>query len=151
MTINEIIAKVDELEPNQYSYETKMGWLSTLDGELYEEVVKTHVPENLECDPRERLWRGNPLNQDIPERVWRPVWPEFVPYTDGDDELLAGPPYGAPMYEAYLKSKIAAENAEIGKYNAQIILFNSAQLSFINWYNRNHMPLQPAHGNRILF
>ena len=42
MTIESIIAKADDLSPNQYSLEQKIGWLSTLDGKIYDEVILTH-------------------------------------------------------------------------------------------------------------
>ena len=42
MTCAEIIARVDELEPNQYGTEQKMQWLSNLDDELLDECILTH-------------------------------------------------------------------------------------------------------------
>ena len=42
MTVWEAIAKVDDLKPNQYDTNTKIGWLSKLDGQIYVEVISTH-------------------------------------------------------------------------------------------------------------
>ena len=43
MTAGEAIHRVDELEPNQFSDAQKLRWLSNHDGQIYEELVKTHA------------------------------------------------------------------------------------------------------------
>ena len=42
MQIDEIIARVDSLEPNQYDKETKLSWISQLDGKIFAEIILTH-------------------------------------------------------------------------------------------------------------
>ena len=42
MQIDEIIARVDSLEPNQYEKETKLSWISQLDGKIFAEIILTH-------------------------------------------------------------------------------------------------------------
>lgn len=180
-TVSDIIAKVDALEPNQYDTPTKIAWLSNLDGQIYEEVIKTHFPDLPPLRRRPRFW-GNPLGQkhigpfescppeepELPEdeeneeepgeederscehshrrrRRWR--WPYFR----GDEELLAGSPYGEDMYCFYLQAMIADQNSETAKYNRQIALYNNAYQKFAAWYNRTHMPKGAFGGNRYRY
>ena len=42
MKAMEVIERVDLLEPNDYSPEQKLHWLSTLDGKAFRELVETH-------------------------------------------------------------------------------------------------------------
>ena len=42
MTIGDVINRVDELAPNQYSEEQKIRWLTGLDGKIFEEIIRTH-------------------------------------------------------------------------------------------------------------
>ena len=45
MKAMDIIDRVDLLEPNQYSPEQTLHWLSTLDGKLCEELVRPRHPD----------------------------------------------------------------------------------------------------------
>ena len=45
MKAMDIIDRVDLMEPNQYSPEQKLHWLSTLDGKLFNELVRPRHPE----------------------------------------------------------------------------------------------------------
>lgn len=148
MTANQIIAKVDELEPNQYSTELKLSWLSQLDGQIFEELILTHLPEH---HHHRHHWKGNPLDQELPPHWCPNDRREFVPYETGDEELIAQAPYGERMYIPYLQGMIAAENSEVGKYNVEITRYNSAYLAFANWVNRHYMPSQPRGGSRFRF
>ena len=42
MTIIEAINRIDTLKPNTYSQETKVYWLSKLDGIIFDKIIKTH-------------------------------------------------------------------------------------------------------------
>lgn len=136
MRADEIIARVDALEPNQYDVPTKLAWLSDLDGKLFAEVILTHedIPAGL-------------LRRAITDgATGQPVLP---PYTAGSEETIAGPPYGMDLYSYYLMAMIALQNAEASKYNARMISYNAAYQDWANWYNRTHMPLRA--GKRFLF
>ena len=165
MTAGEIIAKTDELEPNQYSTELKLGWLSNLDGKIYEAVIKTHEPERVHHrpwpNPLEREHRTKiPIHhmvvakphekpeeeEERPDADKRPV--PIWPYTEPKARLIIPEPYAEDIYCHYLQAKIASENAETVKYNQQITLFNSAYDEWVNLYNRTHMPKQARGGNR---
>ena len=54
--------------------------------------------------------------------------------------LLAPPPYDQ-MYISWLESRINYANAEYGRYNNAIAIFQSEYEAYRNWYNRNHLPI----------
>ena len=122
MKVMDIIDRVDMMEPNQYSPEQKLHWLSTLDGKLYEETFRPRHPDMEK--PR--------------------------PYETGQEELLVGAPYGEDIYYNYLQAMIAAENAETQRYNRRMTMFNSVLTEFLNWYNRVNAPLS-REGSKFIF
>ena len=124
MTAGKIIAEVDALEPNQYTEEQKLEWLSDIDGKLFEEVISTHRD---------------------------PVITKFQPHDSLESELLIPFPYGRDVYVHHLQAKIASENAEDRKYNQQTILTAAAYQSYTDMYNRTHLPIRPVGGNRFRF
>ena len=124
MQIDEIIARVDSLEPNQYDKETKLSWISQLDGKIFAEIILTH-------DDTGRMM--------------------YLPYESGDEEPIAGPPYGEDMYCYYLEAMIAQHNMETSKYNQKMLAYNNAYTEFSNWYNRTHRPCTAKGGNRFKF
>ena len=109
----DMIERVDLLEPNDYSPEQKLHWLSSLDGKVFRELIETH--EDAQTDTL-------------------PV------YVNGDEELLVGAPYGEDLYYYYLQAMIAAENSETQRYNKRMTLFNSTYTAFAAWYTRTHRP-----------
>jgi len=116
MTGNEIISLVDTKEPNAYSKDEKIRWLSNLDGKIFEEVIRQY-------------------------REFDPETDTFTPYEDGTEDLLVGAPWGEEMYTHYLIAKIAAGNAEVSRYNQQIAMYNACYGQWWAHYNRTHMPL----------
>ena len=116
MTINEAIAKVDALKPNTYENETKIAWLSELDGIIYEECIRTHEGD-----------------EDI-------ALPEYDA-ADMDTELIVQGPY-SDIYVKYMAAQIDYNNAEFGRYGNSVKMFNSRLDEFYSWYTRTHMPKQ---------
>ena len=114
MTIQEVIAIVDDLTPNQYSTEQKIRWLSTLDGKIFHEVIRTHLGGG--------------------------VW--FQGHETDDEDLLVEAPYAEDIYTRYLQARIAAENNEIAKYDQYQTFFNNAYAEYTAWYNSTHKPLK---------
>lgn len=117
MKVQEAIAKADRLRPNQYSDMEKLEWLSQLDGQVFDEVI--------------RKAEGN----------------EELTFEGYDEEsmnetLLIDDRY-AKAYIDYLMAQIDFYNREIGMYNNEITLFSSIYQDYKNWYIRNHMPVQP--------
>ncbi len=115
MTIQEALTAIDNRSPNAYGITDKLAWLSSLDGQIRAEIIDTH--------------EGGP-NTD------------FAPYTIDDKNflLLAPPPYDQ-MYISWLESRINYANAEYGRYNNAIAIFQGEYEDYRNWYNRNHMPI----------
>lgn len=124
MTVWEAIAKVDDLKPNQYDTNTKIGWLSKLDGQIYVEVISTHEDKQAES------FSGNY-------------------FSDQNVQLLVPHPFDEDLYVYFLQAQIDKENGETAKYNQSITLYNNAFLQYQSWYNRTHMPA--AVGQRFLF
>lgn len=122
MKAMDIIDRVDLMEPNQYSPEQKLHWLSTLDGKLFEEAFRPRHPE----------------------------MPAPAVYGTGQEELLVKPPYGEDIYYNYLQAMIAAENSETQRYNRRMTMFNSVLAEFLNWYNRTEAPVS-REGTQFIF
>lgn len=118
MNIKECIDKVDNLKPNQYSIEDKVGWLSFLDGIIIEEVLKTHEG----YDSRYDLFSGY-----SPDKL--------------TEKLIADAPYDE-LYVAYLKMKIDEENGETARYNNSAAMYNAYYTMFKKHYNKTHLPKQ---------
>ena len=115
MTANDILSSVDLKEPNSYTREEKLSWLSALDGKVLQEVLLTHEGYN---------GTGG-----------------LAPYSGGDEELLIPFPYGEGIYTHYLIAMIAASNAEAARYNQQIAMYNACYSQWWNRYNAEHRPL----------
>lgn len=128
MTIIEAINQVDKLKPNTHSQETKIQWLSALDGKIKRSIIDTHE-------------RGECLSMGF----WFDGYNENTPL---DMELIAPAPYDE-MYRHYLSAKIDEVNGEFERYNASITLFNAEYEAFENDYNRTHLP--KSAGNRFLW
>ena len=126
MTISDILTNIDAIEPNQYTQAQKLAWINQLDGQIFDELVLTHVHDD-----------------DA----------EWEKYTEDDltVEPLVPEPYCQEVYEYYLKSQIAAANHETVKYNTAMVLFNAAYSRYCALYNRNNLPLPPAPKNRLYF
>lgn len=119
MTIQEAFEEVQRMEPNTYTIEDMIGWLSQLDRKIWREVFLTH----------EGIEKGTEFDG-------------YSPATDPTTELLVKDPDAEDVYINYLKAMVNKNNMEIGKYNQNITAFNDAYNIFSNWYTRTHMPLQ---------
>ena len=124
MTIIEAINKIDSLKYNTYSQEDKVDWLSRLDWMVKRQIVDTHEG-----------------GQTV-----------FFTGYDADTDLHTVLLIPAPFDEIYLRwleAQIDYTNGEMDKYNASIIMYNTAYEAFENYYNRNHMPVKK--GKRFIF
>lgn len=117
MTIIEAINLIDASKPNTYGQMEKIRWLSNLDWTIKREVIDTHEGgKSIEF---------NGYTEDTPH----------------DTQLLVPAPYDE-LYVRWLEAQIDYANGEFNKYNASMSMHNTYMTSFINYYNRNHMPLQ---------
>ena len=120
MTVNEAIARCDEMTGDNYGREAKLRWLSDVESMLYEEIICTHAGA--------------------------PEWGDWTPFgeDDGERELLAKDPYGE-LYVFYLMMRSNLLLQDMNQYNNAAALFAAAYTSFCDWYNRTHMPLSVGH------
>ena len=148
MTAGDMIATVDNVEPNQYSTGQKLGWLNELDGLVWDEVVRTHVAD-IPASPA----GGHALSR-VAALVCRqcpPLHTQRKPVDSVISELLIPFPYGERIYSHYLQAMIASENGEAVKYNQQISLYNAAYRTYVNHVNRTQKPAPARGGNRLRF
>ncbi len=115
MTIIEAINRIDTLKPNTYSQETKVYWLSKLDGIIFDKIIKTHEGAEME--------KFNGYTADSPM----------------DTILIVSAPYD-DIYIKWLESQIDYANREYDKYNNSIVAYNDAYAEYERHYNRTHMP-----------
>ena len=117
MTIIEAINLIDASKPNTYGQVEKIRWLSNLDWTIKREIIDTHEG-------------GESI-----------VFNGYTEDTPHDTQLLVPAPYDE-LYVRWLEAQIDYANGEYNKYNASMSMHNTYMTSFINYYNRNHMPLQ---------
>lgn len=118
MTAKEIIDMVDDLSPNHYTEAQKLGWLKSVDGKIFHEVILTHYSAPWDM----------------------PVWDEES--FSADSEMIVQAPYAEDLYTYYLMSRIAAANSEVAKYDQFASLYNQAFSDWANWYNRTRIPVK---------
>ena len=117
MKIIEALSELRGLKPNQYSDETLLRWLSNLDGQIYEDVLK-----NSEVAPSQ---------PELPYQLER----------DMETELLAAFPHDG-LYIHFLSAQIDFHNGEYDRYNNGMMMFNVAYQSFVDMWTRTNMPRQ---------
>ena len=114
MTINDVLAEIDEVKPSQYDASLLIKWISKIEGQIVNEIINTH--------------EGGMM--------------EFNGYTENDSaETLIVPDAYADLYKYYLYAMIDYANGETDRYANSMIMFNSAYQDFAAYYNRNHMPI----------
>lgn len=113
MKINDALSRVDNLKPNDYSHDNKIGWLSELDLQVKTEILDTYEgAENI----------------------------TFSGYTEETSEetvLLVPEPF-SEMYIHYLNAKIDYYNGEFKNHNTNITMFNTVFDNFRAYYSRTH-------------
>jgi len=119
MRIDEVIAAVDALKPNQYTGAQKIKWLSECDSNVWQKIIQTH--EKVEGMPE--------------------VFYGYDPERDRESRLLAPAPHDI-LYRYYLEMMIDFYNKDVNSYQNTSRLYNSAYAEFAAWYNRNYMPRQ---------
>ena len=115
MTILEAINRIDSLKHNTYTQNDKVAWLSRLDSMVKRLIIDTHEG-----------------GEDI----------TFTGYNDStpvNTELLVPAPFDE-MYLRWLEAQIDYTNGEYDKYNNSILMYQTADEGYANYYNRNHMP-----------
>ena len=124
MTIMEAIGRLDALKFNTYTQADKIEWLSRLDSTIKKQIIDTHEG-------------GEGIS--------------FNGYTEAtpvDTVLLVPAPFDE-VYLRWMEAQIDYHNGEYDKFNASIIMYNTAYEAFANYYKREHMPI--SRGNRFIF
>ncbi len=116
MTVRNLLRKVDDIKPNDFSVETKIGWLNEVEGMVQTEVLLLATEEIIEYDAE----------------------------TDLDNELLVRSPHNK-LYEPYICARIDFANGEYGKYQNSMQMFNSFWEEYVCWFARNYRPAD-THG-----
>lgn len=124
MTIRDAITRIDALKFNTYSDIDKVEWLSRLDNSIKLQVIDAHEG-----------------GEDV-------VFTGYDDRTDMDTQLLVPSPFDE-IYLRWMEAQIDYHNGEYDKFNASIIMYNTAFEAFANYYKRTHMPR--SRGNRFIF
>ncbi len=124
MKIIDAINRVDALKFNTYSDSEKVEWLSRLDNSVKNLIIDTHEG-----------------GEDI-------IFTGYDDTTDKNTVMLVPAPFDE-VYLRWLEAQIDYHNGEFDKFNASIIMYNTAFDAYANFYNRNHMPR--SRGTRFIF
>lgn len=156
MTIQEALDELDAMMPNAVARETKVKWLSVLDGTIHNEVIMTHMPDGWECEhtcDARHDWK-DPLSEgDVrkPPKGCGPQWQEFEGYNDATPlyrQLIVPYPY-TDVYRFYMAAQCSLVNKELDDYNNFSAMYNTALDTYKKWYNRTHMPIKRVGGFRL--
>ena len=115
MTINEAIARVDDLRDNTVRTDIKISCLQMVDQQVYEEIIKTREGADAVT---------------------------FPDYSDNDGErvLLVPPPYDM-LYVYRLEAEICYKNQEIARQANALTRYNELMDAFAKHYAREHRSL----------
>ena len=117
MTINEAIARVDDLRDNTMAPNIKIAWLQMVDQQVYEEIIKTREGADAVT---------------------------FPDYSDNDNNgervLLVPPPYDM-LYVYRLEAEIYYKNQEIDRQANALTRYNELMDAFAKQYAREHRSL----------
>lgn len=115
MTINEAIARVDDLRDNTIAPNIKIAWLQMVDQQVYHEIIKGRVGADAVTLPD--------YSDDNGERV-----------------LLVPPPYDM-LYVYRLEAEIYYKNQEIDRQANALTRYNELMDAFAKQYAREHRSL----------
>ena len=109
MKVKDILKTVDEMYPNKYTDEIKMMFISDLDSNITESVIR-------------------PYNRGVAP---------FIPYKSIEQSVIA-PERNKMMYVYYVKAQIDANNNETVRFNNSMALYNSYFSEYQRAYIRSH-------------
>lgn len=115
MTINEAIARVDDLRDNTMAPNIKIAWLQMVDQQVYHEIIKGRVGADAVTLPD---------------------------YSDenGERVLLVPSPYDM-LYVYRLEAEICYKNQEIDRQANALTRYNELMDAFAKQYAREHRSL----------
>lgn len=124
MTIAQAIERINALKQNTYTTSDKIEWLSRLDAMVKRLIIDVH------------------------EGADEGIFDGYTDQTDKNTELLVPAPFDE-VYLLWLESQINYYNGEYDKYNASILMYQTAFEKYANYYRRDHMP--KSRGARFIF
>lgn len=113
-TLQEVIARVDEIKPNAFSDEIKVSWLNALEGRIVVDVFQL---------PRAEAIARHHTEEDLGQ------------------ELLVKFPHD-DIYEAWLAAKIDFANGEYEKYQNSMAMYNELYEDFVQLIAMRYNPAQ---------
>ena len=116
MTIQEAIAQSDATNPNAYSVNQKITWLSRADAMVKNDVIDAH--EGAEKYP----FSGYDDN------------------TNTETVLIMPQPYDE-CYIHWLQAQVHYANDDFDRYNCSILMFKSLLDDFKSFYKKHHTPV----------
>ena len=119
MTINEAIARVDDLRDNTMAPNIKIAWLEMVDQQVYNEIIKGRVGADAVTLPD--------YSDDNGQRV-----------------LLVPPPYDM-LYVYRLEAEICYRSEEIDRQANALTRYNELMDAFAKQYAREHRSLPHPH------
>lgn len=114
MTLEQALTQFDAQQPNPFSRQEKVSWLSQLDGRVYHQILCARRP--------------------LPE-----PFNGYDAHTPGDTVLQIPFPYDE-LYGLYLALQTDRLNGDLTRYNNNAQLFNSGYASFQNYWHRTMDP-----------
>lgn len=124
MTIDQAIAKIDRLRPNDVDHLVKIGWLESVDQYVYHNVIA------------------------VREGADEAVEPVYIDQSDGDTSSVSGttkltvPAPWDECYVFYMEAKMYYEQREIKKYASAMALYNQTMSEYTANYFRTHRQLE---------
>lgn len=119
-TIKKIIERVDRKIVNGYTDETKLEWISALDGKIAMDVMLMDISEI------------SRFNYSFPEDLSTQPLVQF-PYDD--------------LYDKWIAAQIAAMDEEWDRYANLMELYNAFYEEFVNWFLSTYKPGQGCMGD----
>lgn len=105
MTVNEVLAAVDSLRPNEIGKAEKLGWLMDIESRIYEDVYQTHEHDGIGFTDMEKIG------------------------TDDSTELFVKRPF-SEIYILFLCSLIDFYHAEYERYAMMRRFMKHCMMSF---------------------
>jgi len=129
MTLRDVLDEIDKLNPNDVAEERKVAWLTGLEKQLLDEVLRTHRLTEAEAEKAAEIAAAGDALEET-----------YVP--------LAQPPH-SDVYRFYADAQIALANVDTVQYENAQQLYNGALMTYKNWFNRTHRTL--AGGEKARF
>lgn len=160
MTINEVLAEVQELKPSQYDEALMIKWISRIEAKIINDIIKKHVPDEKILEKMKyidkafyELYAKEEETEDTEEETEEDDTlttvdsdddgsEEFTGYdeTDYETDLLVDEPY-TDVYRFYVMSMIDYYNGETARYANSSTMFNNSYLEYAGYYNSTHEPV----------